>query len=312
MEHAATINYPMNRMTDDEYFDRWMHRAGKKIKSLRATNRTLTIYLITTIAICIGITACAIYGMSKFMEMSNQIETLQAENQMLQEEISARDAELAMMKDQYIDLYDENEILRSNNEELGVKVQSLVEVNDTLSQENENLLIQADEYKAAAEEYAERSELYDKYSYAILRKDGTRTDITYDQLRSAETLMEEKGVDVDLVLSMIMVESNGKEKAQSATSTARGYGQFLKGTGKFVYEELMEAGNYSHNYALDGDTNIEMVATYMSYLTEKNNSLVAAIQGYRGEGGAVLQNYIAKIDRYLAKKDKSVAMLSRG
>ena len=226
------------------------------MRRLKATNKKLIIVALCAILLSIVCSGFATFAMIRLAKTHDQLVAMEKKATSLAIELELKDAELAMMTDQFISVCDENKDLRYANETLGKNTTSLLEVNKSLSEDNVALLEQANGYKAAAEEYAERSELYDKYSYAILRKDGSKTDITYDQLRTAESLMEETGVDVDLMLSMIMVESNGKEKAASKTSTARGYGQFLKGTGEFDYEKLLHKGNYDHSYALNGDTNI--------------------------------------------------------
>ena len=65
-------------------------------------------------------------------------------------------------------------------------------------------------------------------------------------------------------------------------------------------------GTYSQAKAFDGDTNIEMMATYLDYLVEKNNNkLYAAIYNYRGVGGSVLDGYINKINKFVAPSGTS-------
>lgn len=238
---------------------------------------------------------------------------LSEQNSSLQLDLDMKSAELDLMKDSFVTVSNDNDKLTEENETLKEKTKDLLQISDELSEQNVALMDQVSVYMDAVEEYEQRSELYDKYSYAIVRDNGTRTDITYDNLKTVEQLEEEKGVDADLLLAMVMTESNGKEKAQSAISTAKGYGQFLNGTGKFVYEELLDnSDTYTGNKALDGDTNLQMLAAYLEYLDNYyNGDLYTVLRNYRGEGGKTLQNYIAKIDSYLEEKNKSVAVLAR-
>lgn len=275
----------------------------RKMKAVKMANKTLimitlclAVFSAISLFLLIGATA-KMYGMKVQMgAMENELE--------------AAKTELIMMKDQYLVLNDGYDELSDKAETLSKSVTSLMKVNEQLETQNKELAEQDDILRSAIGEYQEREELYDKYSYAILRSDGSRTDITFDQIKSAEDLAEENEIDVDLVLSMIMVESSGDEDAKSPISTARGYGQILEGTGKFIYEKLLDRGNYSHQNALDGDINLEMMITYLSYLDENTSSLYNTIMRYRGEGGSILKDYVGKIDQYLIKKNKSVLQLS--
>ena len=171
----------------------------------------------------------------------------------------------------------------------------------TLSKENEQYLKQL-------EVFYERNELYDKYEYAITRlDDGTRTDITYTQLASLEEEAKKRGIDTDLVLSIVMVESDGVENAKSTKSTATGYGQFIYDTGKFVYEDLLHAGSYNSNIPLNGQTNLTMMTAYLEHLADIwDEDIHMIMKNYRGEGGEILDEYMARVDRYLATKDKEL------
>lgn len=223
------------------------------------------------------------------------------------------------LTNQYDNLYESydgiyNEYM--NNINYANKCQdNIVKLNELVQEltEQSNSLVQSnDEYFALIQQYEQREELFDKYEYAIMRTNGTRTDITYDQLINLEQVAEEKDIDVDLVLSISMVESEGTEKVCNSSSTARGYGQILNTTGKFIYEKIMNKGTYNHDYALNGYTNFEMMVNYLRYLENTNGSnLYATIRNYRGEGGSVLSSYIRKIDNYLENCGKSIASLNK-
>jgi soluble lytic murein transglycosylase-like protein len=145
--------------------------------------------------------------------------------------------------------------------------------------------------------------------------DGKRTDLTYKQIKMGQDLMLAKGYDPDILFGIVMTESRAVEKCTNDESTARGLGQFLKGTGKWVYEKLLNLGTYNHNYALDGDTNIKMMVSYLDYLFKtNNNNLYNAIQLYRGSSGKpkVTQAYCNSIDSFISMADTSVAKISRG
>lgn len=212
--------------------------------------------------------------------------------------------------EQYEDLY--NKTARSGKyiEDCEQQIVSLCEINSELEEQNKSLVASNDEYCDIITRLRKREELFDKYEYAITRSDGSRTDITYEQLKTVEQLCKEKDIDTDLILSICMVESSGTENAKNGSSTARGYGQILSGTGEYVYEKLMKAGNYDHSLAYNGDLNLKMVIEYIDYLDERNSSLYGVIENYRGDPSD-LDNYITKLDKYLSTKGKSVAQLSK-
>lgn len=170
--------------------------------------------------------------------------------------------------------------------------------------ENESLVNQARELQETINTYEEREELFDKYEWAIIRSDNTRTDITYNRITSLEELAGEKGLSddsVDLILALAMTESRGTESAANSESSARGLGQMLESTARFTYEKLMEngKGTYNHDMAFDGDINITMMCYYLDYLGIKyDDDITLVLKEYRGEENPEYNN---KIDTYLAK-----------
>lgn len=192
-------------------------------------------------------------------------------------------------------------------------ISKLNEVVNELDKQAKNLVKLNEEYYEAIQTFEQREELFDKYEYAIIRSDeGTRTDITYGHLIDLEEIAKEKKIDTDLILSIVMVESDGNEKETSNESTARGFGQFLIGTGEFTYENLMKAGSYDHSYALNGKTNLTMMVYYIDWLRKiHDGNIYKMIKNYRGEDGAILEDYISRINKYLSLKGKSVYSLDQ-
>lgn len=177
-----------------------------------------------------------------------------------------------------------------------------------IQEQDEKLVETNEKYLSQLSVLQQREELYDKYDYAIKRiDDGTRTDITYDQLINLEEEAEKRGIDTDLVLSIVMVESDGVETAKSSQSTATGYGQFIYDTGKFVYEDLLHQGTYNSTVALNGNTNLTMMTAYLEHLADIwNNDIYMIMKNYRGKDGDILDDYMARVDRYLETKDKQL------
>lgn len=207
---------------------------------------------------------------------------------------------------EYNNLKKNYDYIESNLKSMSNTINELTKISEELDFQNQKLVESNQQYFEELSTLRKRTELYDKYEYALIDKSGKRTDITYDQLVTLKTLVKESKIpDEDLILAWIMTESNGIETAKNETSTAKGYGQFLDGTSRFVYTSLLNKSGWNSSVALDGNTNIEMMVAYIDYLYEKNNGdLYQIMKDYRGKQD--ISGYVSKIDSYLAKANKSV------
>ena len=274
-------------------------------KKLKRYKIAIVISFVVTV-FCLGLAGFCIDLSSKYADgysnLLNEYSALIEEHNTLQDEYTSLYENYSKMYEEYVSNIKYSQRCEEN-------ISKLSEVIDELNNQNVSLVQSNDEYFNLIQQYEQREELFDKYEYAIIRTNGTRTDITYDQLINLELLAEEKEIDTDLVLSIAMVESSGTEDACNNSSSARGYGQIVYGTGKMVYEKIMNEGKYNHDYALDGDTNFKMMVNYLRYLEDNNSSIYTTIRGYRGEGGSILDSYIRKINNYLSHSGKSIATL---
>lgn len=218
---------------------------------------------------------------------------------------------IADLQSKYDYLESEYNVLVSHYNDFNNTIDELISISDELDKENQELAKTNDSYYEELSELRSRAELYDKYDYAIVDETGTRTDITYDELRTLEDLVNDSSInDEDLFLSWIMTESGGKVNATSATSTAKGYGQFLNSTSKFVYTNLLGNTDWNSSVAYDGECNLEMMVAYVDYLYEQSGGdLYQVIRCYRGKDD--ISSYVAKINSFLAYKDKSVQMIAQ-
>ena len=253
--------------------------------------------LVTLFVLCIGMAI----QIGRYKVDNNNL-TKQFEE--TQDELLETKASLACADTYISEIEDSLGILRDSTEEFQSVIDELDEQNAGLLKENKKLAKELDTYK-------EREELYDKYEYALYDTAGNRTDLTYDQIKTGEELMTAKGMDPDLLFGLFMTESGGKELASNPTSTARGYGQLLKGTGQFVYENLQghAKGSYSHQYAYNGDMNISMTVDLLDYFkNDKGYSLHKTIQSYRGLSD--VSGYEAKINSYISKSGNSLSAIA--
>lgn len=231
----------------------------------------------------------------------DQVHELQDTNRSLNQKLQNVNADVVSISNEALTLQAKNTTLSESISGLKATIDELDTSNAKLIKDNKSL-------DKKLKKFETRAELYDKYEYAIYDKEGKRTDLTYSQIKTGEELMKEQGIDPDLLFGIIMTESTGKENATSSSSTARGYGQFLAGSGKYVYENILHMGTYNHSMAYDGTTNIKMAAGYLGYLKNKRGfSAYAAVKAYRGVEPTA---YIRKIDSYIGTKGDSFAQIA--
>ena len=185
-------------------------------------------------------------------------------------------------------------------------INDLYDTCEVLDEQNKSLVASNEEYYSKLEEVTEKLELYEKYDYALFFG-GKRNDITYDQLVTLEECIDESSIpDPDLILSWVMVESHGFTGANNPTSSAKGYGQFLDGTSKFVYTKLLGEQGWTPSVAYDGETNIRMMVAYTDYLYDYYGGPYGMLKGYTGSSNPeFLSSYTSKLNSYLNHAGKS-------
>lgn len=267
----------------------------RSLESTRMTmvyNRIFAIIGVVCVSLAIATMSTCIlmrqFYQRELDKKNTEISELRLENEALYEEIG-----------EFSDTYNQTVALLEKTSSMAYE----------LDLENDALVNQANELQETINTYEERKELFNKYEWAIIRSDNTRTDITYERITSLEELAGEKGLSddsVNLVLALAMTESQGIETAANSESSARGLGQMLESTARFTYEKLMGngKGTYNHDMALDGDTNIAMMCYYLDYLGIKyDDNISLVLKEYRGEEDP---EYNKKVDTYLAKAGTNI------
>lgn len=260
--------------------------------------RTAVVAGSVLIGLLIAVTVSFVRSMENYNAAVEANASLALELKMANEEIKGLKGEideLAATKLDYVKL--DNAYVK-----LSAQQDTLVEDNKALSEDYDKL---NKEYK----QLAERKELFDKYSYAIVDKAGKRTDLSYDEIKTGEELAKKEGLDPNLVFGIIMTESGGNAKATNSASTARGYGQMLKGTGKYVYENIQGhgSGTYNHDMAFDPTTNISLMCSYLGYLKGTGKSAYATMKSYRGLEPT---GYINMINSHISRVGSSFSKIS--
>ena len=276
-------------------------RMKRRVSSVRQENQSLRFKL----------TACLIGMVGLFVVSVVSIATLVVDNYSLRNDLTVASEKYDTLMADNQSLIDENQSLSSTYNDAVLILSDVSQIAYQLDQQNRTLNDDLNDALEKIKQYESREELFDSYEWALFRKDGSRTDISYNDIVTLEELVDEKDLSdntVDLVLAMAMTESNGNANARNISSSAVGLGQFLSGTGRFVYTSLMGNDVYNHQEtASDSETNLEMMVYYLEYLDVKNNhNIERVISCYRGIESP---NYKYKINSYLAKNDLSLATI---
>ena len=276
-------------------------RMKRRVSSVRQENQSLRFKL----------TACLIGMVGLFVVSVVSIATLVVDNYSLRNDLTVASEKYDTLMADNQSLIAENQSLSSTYNDAVLILSDVSEIAYQLDQQNRTLNDDLNDALAKIKQYESREELFDSYEWALFRKDGSRTDISYNDIVTLEELVDEKDLSddtVDLVLAMAMTESNGNANARNISSSAVGLGQFLSGTGRFVYTSLMGNDVYNHQEtASNSETNLEMMVYYLEYLDVKNNhNIERVISCYRGIESP---SYKYKINSYLAKNDLSLATI---
>lgn len=276
-------------------------RMKRRVSSVRQENQSLRFKL----------TACLIGMVGIFVVSVVSIATLVVDNYSLRNDLTVASEKYDTLMADNQSLIAENQSLSSTYNDAVLILSDVSEIAYQLDQQNRTLNDDLNDALEKIKQYESREELFDSYEWALFRENGSRTDISYNDIVTLEELVDEKDLSddtVDLVLAMAMTESNGNANARNISSSAVGLGQFLSGTGRFVYTSLMGNDVYNHQEtATDSETNLEMMVYYLEYLDVKNNhNIERVISCYRGIESP---SYKYKINSYLAKNDLSLATI---
>lgn len=276
-------------------------RMKRRVSSVRQENQSLRFKL----------TACLIGMVGLFVVSVVSIATLVVDNYSLRNDLTVASEKYDTLMADNQSLIAENQSLSSTYNDAVLILSDVSQIAYQLDQQNRTLNDDLNDALEKIKQYESREKLFDSYEWALFREDGSRTDISYNDIVTLEELVDEKDLSnntVDLVLAMAMTESNGNANARNISSSAVGLGQFLSGTGRFVYTSLMGNDVYNHQKtASDSETNLEMMVYYLEYLDVKNNhNIERVISCYRGIESP---SYKYKINSYLAKNDLSLATI---
>lgn len=115
--------------------------------------------------------------------------------------------------------------------------------------------------------------------------DNGESDIDDDQIQYILDLCNDKGVNPYLISSIIYTESRGKSDVYNKEN-CRGYGGISEVAGEFIYENVLDNGEYNHNMAFDPYTNLSIMINLLDYLMADNEADIEyVVQYYSGTKG---------------------------
>ena len=206
---------------------------------------------------------------------------------------------------QIISLNQNIEYYKSDAQMLAETTGGLIDMVTELNIDRDLLIADNCAMQVELDEFYERSELYDRYEFFIFDKRGERNDLSYDRLRNLEQMIEGTSIpNPELILSIIYLESSGHADAVNGQgSGASGLGQFMPGTARSVWQNLLgnDPDEWSPEMIFDADLNLQMTVAYMDYLIEKHGGPREALRQYSGSGTNTdhLNGYIATLNAYL-------------
>jgi len=150
-------------------------------------------------------------------------------------------------------------------------------------------------------------QLRKEYGYAL---NYPGSDMTVNDLRMIESLTSQYKVNPHFWLSLVQNESSYNSKAtppRSANSSARGWGQVLDFTGKWLYQDKLRLGKYNHDMAFNKETNARMSIYYISQLIKERGGIAGGLNGYYGHSDP---NELTRYRNVIAKNLKNNTGLS--
>jgi hypothetical protein len=119
-----------------------------------------------------------------------------------------------------------------------------------------------------------------EFGYAL---DAPSSDFTVDDIRMVKALSSQYGVNPHLWLALVDLESSYNSKEVNSAG-ARGWGQVIGSTGKWLYEDKLKLGkNYDPvTMGTDKEINARMSMYYLSSLLQKDGDVATALKDYNG------------------------------
>ncbi|MGL5745041.1 MAG: lytic transglycosylase domain-containing protein [Cetobacterium sp.] len=141
---------------------------------------------------------------------------------------------------------------------------------------------------------------YKEFEYAMkTSKLNSRYKLSEEDISLIVENSKKYKIDPHLAIGIIWYESRFNTNAKSKTSSASGYGQFIKSTGAWVHKDLLKRKDtYDHNVTpFQPKNSIPMMYAYLDYLIKRNKGDIRKVL-VRYNGGELGDKYFNDIDKY--------------
>jgi soluble lytic murein transglycosylase-like protein len=223
---------------------------------------------------------------------------------------AAEQQEMQVLKEKYSFTIGNVSIEATSAEEALNKTKTLLQEQVEKNTEQETVIVALQEdydqkIQQAKQVTKQDVNLYNEFAYAI---DYPGSDITLSDIKMIVNISKEEKVNPHVWLSLVKLESNYKSNSRSNISTASGWGQVLKGTGQYLYENELQLGKYNHEkMGTNKEINARMSIHYLSNLIQERGSVEKALVSYNG--GELGSRYIDIVNQNL--KDNTGLTLSK-
>ena len=148
---------------------------------------------------------------------------------------------------------------------------------------------------------------YRPYFYAMQSTKFNKYYLSEKDMTTVLDWSSKYGIDPNLVLGIMWVESRYYPKAKSKTSSASGYGQFIKSTGKWTHESLLKRKDkYDHKvHPFNPDNAIPMMCAYLDHLIKISKGDIRRVL-IRYNGNELGKRYYELIDEYFARVSSNI------
>lgn len=263
----------------------------KRIKMLAALK---TAFVVLSVLYLVIAFVWMVYLGAFFMKANKEMKTLNTSIISLQEENASLKKALK----------ESNEALVNISNNLAIKEKELTKAQQQISSRHNRIPIHkvetvSTEYNFKPYYYAMQATKYNKYF--ISEKDMS-------------TILEwsnKYNLDPNLVIGVMWVESRFYPKAKSRTSSASGYGQFIRATGEWTHNYLLKRKEkYDHTvHPFNPDYSIPMICAYLNHLVKITKGDVKKVL-IRYNGNELGKKYYELIDDYFSKVTSDVSLNS--
>lgn len=263
----------------------------KRAMMLAALKTTFTVL---TVVYSIITMACLFYLGKSYYDARKHAEYLKSEMILLQTKNINLENELKKSKEEIVILKDG--LAKKENE---IKKLTTTPTKTTTKKRTTTVAKTIDKVTIHKVETKNHNYNFSPYYYAMQETKFNRHFLSEKDMITVLDLSKKYKIDPNLVLGIIWVESRYIHNAKNKNSTASGYGQFIRSTGKWTYESLLKGKDkYNHKvHPFKPEVSIPMMYAYLDHLIKISKGDIKQVL-IRYNGNELGKRYYEMIDDY--------------